>query len=345
MFKPDISFNRHDLETLLSAGREMDHYALRDRLVIDFGERPFFAPFSMLFVGAKLSSLKRANPALKIEIKDYKNLEYLARSGFFDLAGIDFGRQIGEAQASENYLPITRITRGSLEEATGDQFIAVQDLIQRHADQVAAVLSRDVEKNKDLNDALSYSIREMMRNVFEHSQSDELYYCAQYWRNSNRVEFSMFDFGVGIRKGLSENPNFRSLSQREALNMSLMPGVSGKTHKGDRQSPWHNSGYGLYMTNRLARNGGGNFVIASGDHSIHLGPKSKTDHTTSFPGTAIRFNLHAGRIGDVTAKLSEFRKDAAKLAPTIKGAGNRPPSSMSMILRRDYERPALRPKP
>ncbi|WGM38861.1 hypothetical protein AMEJIAPC_01768 [Caulobacter sp. NIBR1757] len=314
----------------------MDHYALRDRFAVDFGEKPFFAPFSMLLVGAKLRLLKKANPSLKIDIKGYKGLEYAARSGFFDLAGIEYGLQIGEARASENYLPITRINRESLEDTSGDQFLAIQDLVQRHADNVSAVLSRDIEEHKDLYDALSYSIREIMRNVFEHSGAIELYYCAQYWPKSNRVEFAMADFGMGIRRGLSENPNFRGLSNREALHMSLMPGVSGKTHKGDRHSEWHNSGYGLYMTNRLARNGGGNFVIASGDHSIHLGPKSKSDYPTSFPGTVVRFNLHAGRIGDVKTRLNEFREEGARIASNIKGAGNRPPSSMSMLLRKDY---------
>ena len=336
MPKPGVTLNHHDLATLLNVGREMDHYALRDSLTVDFGEKPFFAPYSMLFIGAKLKAIRKANPDLKIEIKGYKTLEYAAHCGFFDLVGIDHGRKVGEAWGSENYLPITRIDRDSLEEVPLDRFVDVQDLVQRHADRIAGVITRQVSDHKDIFNAISYSVREVMRNVFEHSQAIELYYSAQYWPKSNRVEFAIVDFGIGIRRALSENPNFRSLSQRDALQMSLMPGVSGKTHKGDRVSPWHNSGYGLYMTSRLARNGGGNFVLASGDHAIHLGPKSKTNYQTSFPGTALRFNLHAGRIGDVERRLEEFRADGAKITRNLNGTGNRPPSSMSMLLRRDY---------
>jgi hypothetical protein len=98
---------------------------------------------------------------------------------------------------------------------------------------------------------------------------------------------------------------------------------------------WHNSGYGLYMTNRLARNGG-NFVLASGVSAVHLSRKTKNNYSTSFPGTALRFNLDVNQIGNVRERLALFRKEGAVIARTIAGTGNRPPSAMSLLLRWDY---------
>jgi hypothetical protein len=97
------------------------------------------------------------------------------------------------------------------------------------------------------------------------------------------------------------------------------------------------------MTNRLARNGG-NFVLASGAMAIHLSRKTKTNISTSFPGTALRFNFDVEQIGNVRNRLEQFRKEGAEIARKIVGSGNRPPSAMSLLLRRDYD-PSVRPNP
>ena len=108
-----------------------------------------------------------------------------------------------EALGNDNHLPITRLERKSLFEAPTDKYEVLQNLVERRAEHLALVIARDRQKNADLFDALSYSIREVMRNVFEHSQAPFLYYCAQYWPTNNKVEFAIADFGIGIRRGLS----------------------------------------------------------------------------------------------------------------------------------------------
>jgi hypothetical protein len=91
------------------------------------------------------------------------------------------------------------------------------------------------------------------------------------------------------------------------------------------------------MTNRLARNGG-NFVLASGNSAIYLSRKTKSNFETSFPGTVLRFNLDVRQIGNVQERLAQFRKEGTEIAKTIAGTGNRPPSPMSLLLRRDFTR-------
>lgn len=252
------------------------------------------------------------------------------------MCGFQHGKQVGEAYGSHDYLPITEVRREDLYEKKTDQFEELPDLIQRHADRIADVISRDRSINKDMFDVLSFSVREIFRNVFEHANTDRLYFCAQYWPKSNRVEFAVADYGIGIRKSLGENPNFRFSSDKQALEYSLLPSVSGKTHLPRYSSVWFNSGYGLYMTSRLARNGG-KFVIASGESGIHLSQRTKNNFITSFPGTVIWVNLNVDEIGSVQKRLAEFREEGKELASKIKGSGNRPPSAMSLLLRRDYQ--------
>jgi len=326
---------KFDLESVFRFAQELDYYAYHHRLVLVFPDPPFIAPFTMLFVSSKLKWLRERNPDLHLECEGHEEYKYAAHCGFFRHLGFEYGRGVGEAWGGDNYVPITELKRSSLYESKNDEIFELADLVQRHADKLALMIARDDQRNKDLYDVLSYSIREVMRNVFEHSQSDRLYYCAQYWPASHRVEFAVADFGIGIRRGLSENPNFRFDADKDAIEYSLLPSVSGKTHLARRSEVWFNSGYGLYMTSRLARNGG-NFVIASGTTAIHLSRRTKHNYKTSFPGTVLRFNMDIDEIGNVSKRLHEFREEGAEIAKKIAGSGNRPPSAMSLLLRRDF---------
>ncbi len=327
-----------DLPTLFAFVRELDYYAMHDRLQLEFASgNTFFPPFSMLLLACKLKSLRDKNAGLTITCSGHLLHAYPAHMGFFRLLGVDHGKDVGEAHGSENYLPITELNKDELFEQPMDQYQEIPDLIQRTADRLALVIARDREVNGDMYDVLSYSVREVMRNVFEHSGATKLYYCAQYWPRSNKVEFAVADFGMGIRRGLGTNPNFRFPTDKQAIEYSLLPSVSGKTHLPRTSNTWFNSGYGLYMTNRLARNGG-NFVLASGTTAIHLSRKTKTNYQTSFPGTALRFNMDVNEIGSVQKRLTEFRADGAEIAKSIAGSGNRPPSAMSLLLARLYAR-------
>jgi hypothetical protein len=338
MHVANIKFpEKSDLETVLNFAKEFDYLSNHDKVVIDFIADPFMSPFSMLFIAAKIKSFREANPSIIVEAKNNPSTNYPAHMGFFQMFGVHCGRDIGEAWGNGNYIPITCLDRGSFYEAPGDKYQEFPDLIQRSADRIAEVISRQNSNNKNMFDVLSYSIREVMRNVFEHSGADNLYYCAQYWPISNKVEFALVYFGKGIRRGLGENPNFRFPTDKEAIEYALLPSVSGKTHLPRMSTTWFNSGYGLYMTSRLARNGG-NFVLASGIKAIHLSRKTKHNYDTSFSGTALRFNMDVNQIGAVQDRLAEFRRDGEEVARTIAGSGNRPPSAMSLLLRRDYKR-------
>lgn len=328
--------SRLDYSAIFRFAHELDYYCEHDRLVVDMPEGITFSPFAILFLGSKIRKFKKVAQRCEFIFNGWENYEYLSHMGFFDLCGFNHGRAVGEARGSENYLPITEITRDSLFEKDSDKWEEIPDLIQRQADRSALVLARDKLKNKGFYDVLSYSIREIFRNVFEHSGSSSLFFCAQYWPKSNKVEFAVSDFGVGIRNGLATNPNFRFKTDKQAIEYSLLPSVSGKTHLPRLSSTWFNSGYGLYMTQRLARNGG-NFLIASGDDAVFLTKKTKLNFKTHFSGTALKVNFAVSEIGSVQDMLAQYRKEGFEEAKKISGTGNRPPSAMSMLLRRDFQ--------
>lgn len=245
--------DKFSLEQLFNFALELDECKKYSVVSINLGPKRYFSPFAMLFVAASIRSFNSKYPQCRTFIKNYDDHSYLAHMGFFDLCGVKFGKLMGEAPGNQDHIPITVVKRDQFYEKPIDKYTEIQDLIQRHTDRIAGIITREDPDKKDLFDVLSYSVREAIRNVFEHSGADEVYYCGQYWPTSNKVEVSVADLGMGIRSGLGTNPNFCYDTDKQAIEASLLSGVSGKTHLPRLSENWFNSGYGLYMTNRLER--------------------------------------------------------------------------------------------
>jgi len=217
-----------------------------------------------------------------------------------------------------------------------EEYEPVGSVIEAESNRLARVLTH--ESDGEIVDTLTYSFREIIRNAVEHSESDSLTYCAQYWPTKNLVEIVVLDKGVGIRKSLSNNPNIGLVSDREAIQLSLMPSISGKFYKGIKRQTgnvWQNSGFGLYMTNRLCRNGG-SFFICSGSKGIMLTNDMKFDLDTNYQGTALRLRINLANLLDLKLKLEQFKKEGYEIASKYAKGMPIEASVASMMLSRDF---------
>lgn len=81
------------------------------------------------------------------------------------------------------------------------------------------------------------------------------------------------DEGVGIKQALSFNPNLKIKNDKDALLLSIEPGIAGKAfkYKGKMRKQvdiiWQNSGYGLFVTSEICQHGG-DFLIYSGNNAV-----------------------------------------------------------------------------
>jgi hypothetical protein len=190
-------------------------------------------------------------------------------------------------------------------------------------------------------DTLTYSVRELMRNVVEHSEASQFGICAQYWPTKGRVEVAIIDRGIGLRESLRNNPHLDASDDKRAINYALMPAVSGKAFKGARQKqkgPWANSGFGLYMTSRICRNGG-TFFIASGDTGMLLttGEQAKRYFDCAFQGTAIRMVVRTDQLAELRDALEKYRNEGYEIQRRYKEIVNIDPSSASLMLSEDFD--------
>lgn len=295
-------------------------------------------PFGLLLTAATIGDfvMEVKKNGASVFAANYDNLSYQAHMGFFKSFGLNFGNEPGEAKGSPNYLPITILSVDDLKKEALDKMIPVGEVIEKKCNKLSQILLQIHNEDDSTIFSLTYILREIMRNVVEHSKSETLSYCAQYWPTQDRAEIAIMDKGVGICNTLRRNPHLKITDDFNALTLSLMPGISGKSYKGIKlpKGEWTNTGYGLYMVSRICRNYG-NFFIGSCNAGIYLGNKNKEKNDFNFGGTIVRLVINPSKIKDMKKVLEEYREEGKVIAKDIEGAITIP-SVASMMLTEDF---------
>lgn len=143
-----------------------------------------------------------------------------------------------------------------------EKMLYVGEIIEEKAKQIL----RDFNINLKTRNFYAYILREIMRNVLEHSES-KTYNLACY-KNKNEFAFKVIDKGITIKKSLDRNPRFNIYDDKSAVTLAIKPGVT-RSYKRDphRDDVWQNSGFGLYMVSSLMKKLG-YFELKSGSGRI-----------------------------------------------------------------------------
>ncbi len=300
----------------------MDHHPKVD---FSFRNVDFVTPAWMLLIVRTLRSYRDDRPGTRCKVVDTTSsaMTYAGHAGFFDALGVQWGRGIGEAPYSSTFLPITSRT-------IRDLFLnqplarAAGDIVQDDAEKLSSILTQSCDG--DLFDTLSYAIREVIRNVVEHSKASEFLIAAQCWIATRTAEIAIADAGIGISAGLRNNGKYSPADDAEALMLATQPGVSGAIIARHSDDAWANSGYGLYMAQGLA-DGRQGFTLASGAAALTSGNNEHAIIESAVKGTCVALRLRVGST-PLEKRLSEL----------VSGAGAKPsPASMraKVMSRRD----------
>jgi hypothetical protein len=249
----------------------MSRVPIADRYIFDFAGVRFAKPFGMLYLAAAIRQFIAARQAVSAAARpefmaqNFRHNTYLAHVGFLQSLGLDYGNAPGEARGSIDYVPVTALHRSDVaRRAAGDPIGAG---VEFEARRLAATLAQGAGGR--ILEVLEYSLLEIMRNVFEHSEADHLWVAAQHWARGT-VEIAVLDEGIGVARSLARNQAYTGLSERAAIVKALEPGVTGYVaHRLDsldygNQSEWENQGYGLAVVSAIAQSAG-RLVITSND--------------------------------------------------------------------------------
>ena len=179
---------------------------------------------------------------------------YLQHFGFFKYIGFDKGKDVDHSLGGSTYLPFTTIKSSQIMWKGR----AMQNEIDLKADRLASVIFPG-ESNVGPAMMLSYSLREIMRNSFEHAGVDKCVAIGQRWYNGD-AEIAIADEGFGVAISLGKVMSLAS--PEDAVRKALLPGITSGSVSGSGE--WDNSGFGLYVVSELGRRFGEFSIVSSG---------------------------------------------------------------------------------
>ncbi|MDQ8141070.1 hypothetical protein [Chryseobacterium sp. CFS15] len=280
--------------------------------IFDFGKTIRIDPFSLLYVSSELEIFKKNNPSSLFHARNFSHLTYPAHMGFFKSFGLNFGKEPGEAKGSNTYSPIEVQYVNDIKELSMELMVNPGEVLENYAENLSNILTQN--KDKNVTDVLRYSIREILRNIVEHSESDKFSFCAQYLPSKQKVNFAVLDRGIGIMQSLLNNPKITIQDDLDAIRWALKPGVSGKVYPGQKNKPkgeWANSGYGLFMTSNICKMGG-SFFISTGKRGLLITETQERELDLETHGTAIYLDIDLNSIYELSKMLYDLGKQIPK---------------------------------
>lgn len=294
-----------------------------EHIELDFRSLGTIEPFGIVYFSNFVKTFSRIRDIkLSCVYHDDESIGYAKHMGLFQNCGFDIGKLPREAfpTRESSYIPITIIDVETLRQEARDSYEAVGQIVENYSENLAKLLTS--QKDTILVDTLTFCFREIIRNVVEHSDSKKITFCAQYWPNLAKAEIVVLDRGKGIRNSLNENATLPDIeNDKDALNFALLPSISSKVPYGKKQKNrsgdfWKNTGFGLYMTHRIAGMGG-DFFIASGRHGLRWTQDIKTDYAVRLKGTILRMVIKTNNINGLQETLGKFRDEGFSLAQKL----------------------------
>ena len=326
------------VQETLALSRSLAALPSAKAFVFNFEDWRFGEPFGLLVASDVIERFRAARPRSQHRAIGFMHCTYAAHMGFFRRFGMKFGKEPGEADGGDTYLPIEFVDCEKLRQDAADAYSEVGEVIDAWSKRVALLLLQC--ESGPLFDTIQYALREIARNVVEHSKSQSFGFCGQYWPTKDRVQIALIDRGIGFRATLEANPRLQVASDRDAIQLSMMPGVSRKgilPQSRAAHDPWANSGFGLYMTSRLCGEGG-RFVLLSNSAAIDLTSSKKRFHDGVFAGAALQLELDLKSISSLSAQLSRFRTEGIQAARAFFKCDQIAASLASTMLSRNFSR-------
>lgn len=296
----DIIIPRNlDLESSLRFCNDININREAEEIVYDYKNMTGkLEPLGMLIVGSKIREIIREYEHIPQSDRNFENKTYAANMGFFQSVNQDFGKSCYNGRGTDNFIRINgENIQESYRKALG---LGYGTNITRYietviAEDISQVLSRG---NSEIKEVIKFCIVEVVRNIYDHSKSGKLWYSGQFWPSKDLVEIAIIDEGYGIYNTLKNNKRIIVNTPEEALQLSLVPGISknGATIKNKEVNG--NSGFGLYMIKSIC-DIAGSFTIISSGKCLNIENREQEITDANFSGTAIRIRISPSKLKDI----------------------------------------------
>ena len=286
---------------------------------IDFSSLRFARPHGTLIIANSIRKFQRLRGegyktrALNVNYSNNAH-SYLMHIGFFHFIGLEIGNNVGDASGSNTYIPINTISKDDVEKGAQELGLDAKDAILNKSEEMANLIIHRVH-TESVNAAISYSIREIMRNVFEHSQSQSCFFCGQRYGNGI-INLSLFDEGRGLLKSLQESHDIES--DIDAIKLAVRPGMS-RVNLTDGNNEFDNSGFGLYVLSEIGKSFGSFSILSRSVCTSYMAGREPIVRNVNIDGTLIALMISkplcsfTGVLDDIVKAGEEEAKEAGNV--------------------------------
>lgn len=156
----------------------------------------------------------------------------------------------------------------SLINESNEKMEYVGETLERISKELLVELFSDMNISIKYRRFYAYIMREIMRNIPEHSEAER--FTLMMYKNENEIGIYVVDNGITIKKSLDTNPKYNIYDDKSSIMFAIKPGIT-RSYKKDylRDEVWQNSGFGLYMVSSLMKSLG-YFEISSGTGRLKI---------------------------------------------------------------------------
>lgn len=186
---------------------------------------------------------------IRCEKFEARSKHYLERMNLFKFLKIDSGMNITKHESAGRFIPLTQIRDSKSLTYFLTEMIPLLHLEPKQAE------------------PLKYVVSELVRNVLEHSRSEQgAIISAQYYNKSRSIRIGIADTGIGIRQSISKSHH--ADDDLQAIRLALTPGITGTTRR--EGGTELNAGAGLFFIKSIANVNRDFFMIYSGNAMYKL---------------------------------------------------------------------------
>ncbi|MGF7396180.1 ATP-binding protein [Thermoanaerobacterium thermosaccharolyticum] len=254
-----------------------------DEIIIDLSNVDFIKPVGIAYTIAiiKYSMFKKIGKNYKIVKPNNKNVHnYLTRMNFYEMLNVNVQYPFIKHDSNGRFCEIKEVSNSN-----------DVDIINKHIEEI---IMQNIKEEYKLRNCISYSISEVIENIFHHSESPvNGFVCAQVYPQQKEFEIGIVDCGIGIKNSLSKKYNDIE-NCIQAIEKALELNVTCKV---DRS----NAGEGLYFTKKFIEENGGELAIYSGngEYIYNNGLTRKSMDDNYYQGTIVHMKFDLNKYVDI----------------------------------------------
>lgn len=288
-----------------------------EKIIFDFNSLDFLEPDGMLVFSNILEDLKKNNREYMFEPLSNRTdgISYATNNGFFQQMGV-IDPVTPKRDKGMTYLsPRTKRLDSLLQEHRG----SINEYWEELAREIFNItFKKETKVCENTEDLVVYSIREIFRNIRDHSKTEAFSYSVQFYPKMKKFIIAICDSGVGLKATIPFDIEEDFKGQKTDLNAikkAVLPGLTAGSNFSYESSEYQNSGYGLPLVKSICEKTGGFLSVVTGNSAVAF---SKQESSTEcyLEGTLISMHIYTDKLNFMLEELVEQARSEAKLLGT-----------------------------